>query len=38
MIINGLKSVLGTCLGLTDDSASMEENIEDQLKDLGKAT
>jgi len=37
MIIQGLKSVLSTCLGLTDDNEAMEDNIEDQLKDLGKA-
>lgn len=29
MIIQGLKSVLSTCLGLTDDSEAIEDNIED---------
>lgn len=38
MIIHGLKSLLSTCLGITDDSEAIEDTIEDQLKDLGKAT
>ena len=38
MIIHGLKSLLSTCLGITDDNEAIEDTIEDQLKDLGKAT
>jgi hypothetical protein len=38
MIIQGLKSLLSTCLGITDDNEAIEDTIEDQLKDLGKAT
>jgi hypothetical protein len=38
MIIHGLKSLLSTCLGITDESEAFEDTIEDQLKDLGKAS
>jgi hypothetical protein len=38
MIIHGLKSLLITCLGISDDTEAVEDTIEDQLKDLGKAT
>lgn len=29
MIIHGLKSLLSTCLGITDESEAVEDTIED---------
>ena len=35
-VVNGLKSIMNNCLGIIDEFENVEDQMEDQLKNLGK--
>jgi hypothetical protein len=37
MVLGGLKSLLNQCLGIRAETKNNDDDLEDQLKDLGKA-